>query len=261
MANGPMIGVILSGKKPSTLSSDTSPAQVAGDELERAIKLLESEAAGFAESIIKDPSARAEYSRNTKAASEEIIDLVRQRKITPHEGAQVANAMRNQIMELARSKLSNFGLEVSQDMKKAGPPLSHFEEHYALKRFKRSFSALSQAEKEAVWIDIVHAAGRSNNVVNMRVKWYGIAGRTLLVASLAFAVYNVATAEDKPRQAAKEGTVIAGGVAGGAAASAAVIVLASNPGGWVVGAVIFVGAAIGGVGTSELFDYFWPEKK
>lgn len=261
MANGPAVGVILSGKSTSTPSSDTSPAQVTGDEFEKAIKLLESEAAGFAESIIKDPSARADYTRKTKAASEEIIELVRQKKITPHEGAQVANSMRNQILELARSKLSDFGLEVSQDMKKTGPPLPHFEEHYAGKRFNRSFSTLSQAEKDAVWVDIIHAAGRSNSAVNMKVKWYGIAGRTLLVASLAFSVYNVATAEDKPRQATKEGSVLVGGLGGGAAAGAAAIALLSNPGGWMVGGLIFVGAAIGGVGSSELFDYFWPEKK
>lgn len=68
------------------------------------------------------------------------------------------------------------------------------------------------------------------------------------------------TAEDKPRQAAKEGTVLAAGAAGGAAGGVAVVALASNPAGWVVGAVIFVGAAVAGVGSSEVFDYFWPER-
>jgi hypothetical protein len=261
MANSSMVGIILSGSRPSTLAADTAPAQVSGDEFEKAIRLLESEAAGFSESIIKDPSARADYIRKTKAASTEIIDLVKQRKITPHEGARVANAMRNQILELARSKLSDFGLEVSKDIKRTGPPLSFFEEIYSQKLFGRSFSSLSKAERDAVWSEIIHAAGRSNKAVNMRVKWYGVAGRTLLVVSLAFAVHNVAAAADKPRQTAKEGTTFAGGAVGGTAAGMAIAALASNPGGWVVGVVIFVGAAIGGVGSSELFDYFWPETR
>ncbi len=80
------------------------------------------------------------------------------------------------------------------------------------------------------------------------------------MATLAFAVYNVATAEDKPRQAAKEGTTVAGGFAGGAVATVGVVAMASNPAGWVVGVMMFVGAAVGATGASSTFDYFWPER-
>lgn len=260
MANSPAISVITSGQATSTPRDDTTPVKATGNEFETSIRLLQAEAAGFAESIIKDPAARAEYARKTKAASDELIDLVKQRKITPHEGARTANAMRNQIMELTRAKLTDFGLAVSREMKHSGPALATIEEKYSMKRYGRGFERLTQAERQAVWMEIVHAAGRSNPKVNISTRWYGIAGRTLLVASLAFSVYNVTTAEDKPRQAAKEGTVLAAGAAGGAVAGATVVALASNPAGWVVGAVIFVGAAVAGVGSSEVFDYFWPER-
>lgn len=93
--------------------------------------------------------------------------------------------------------------------------------------------------------------------MNMRVKLYGAVGRVFL-STLAFAVYNVATAEDKPRQAAKEGATVAGGVAGGALATVGVAAVVSNPAGWVVGVMMFVGAAVGVAGTSSAFDYFWP---
>lgn len=72
-------------------------------------------------------------------------------------------------------------------------------------------------------------------------------------------VYEVATAEDKSRQAATEGTIFAAGAAGGVAAGAVTVALASNPAGWVVGAVMFFGTALAGVGLTEAFDYFWPE--
>ena len=108
-----------------------APQKANGQELERELRLLQAEAAAFAESIIKDPKARLEYMRRTSAASDELIQLVQQRKITPHEAAQTAHAMRNQIMALARSKLSDFGLAVSRDMKPNGPPLGYFEERYA----------------------------------------------------------------------------------------------------------------------------------
>ena len=85
MANSPTISVITSGLATSTPRHDTTPVGATGNEFETSIRLLQAEAAGFAESIIKDPAARAEYARKTKAASDELIDLVKQRKITPHE--------------------------------------------------------------------------------------------------------------------------------------------------------------------------------
>ena len=127
--------------------------------------------------------------------------------------------------------------------------------------FGRPFESLTSVQKEKVWVQIVDSAGKSNHGVNMRVKLYGAAGRTFLVATLAFAVYNVATAEDKPRQAAKEGATVAGGVAGGALATVGVVAMVSNPAGWVVGAMMFVGAAVGATGASSTFDYFWPERE
>ena len=87
-----------------------------------------------------------------------------------------------------------------------------------------------------------------------------MAGRALLIVTLAVAVYNVIEAEDKERQALKEGATLGGGVAGGIAGGAAVFAIASNPAGWVVGLATLVGAALTGVGASEVFDYFWPEK-
>lgn len=260
MANSSAIRPFGSGAAASTPRSDTNAVPATGNELETALHLLESESAAFAKSVIVDPAARAEYTRHTKAAVSELLDMVKQRKITPHEAAQTANAMRNQIMSLARSKLTDFGLALSREMKADGPVLPTLQESYAAKRFGRGFSSLGQAERELVWVDIVHAAGRSNRTVNMRVKWYGMAGRSLLVASLASAVYNVATAEDRGRQAAKESSSFATGAAGGAIATATVVALASNPAGWVIGIAMFVGAAVGATGSSELFDYFWPER-
>lgn len=260
MANSSTIRVFSSGGAASTPTADTKAVQAHGNELETALHLLESESAAFAKSVIIEPAARMEYTNKTKAAVAELIELVRQRKITAHEGACSANAIRNQIMMLARSRLSDFGLALSKDMKADGYPLSLLEEKYSSKRFGRTFSSLTQAERDLVWTDIVHAAGRSNPVVNLRVKWYGMAGRTFLVTSLAYAVYNVTTAADHERQAAKESVGIASGAIGGAIGSGVVIALVSNPAGWAVGAAMFVGAAVAGVGSSELFDYFWPER-
>lgn len=259
MANGPALRVITTQKSQSTVKSDTTPAQAQGNELAMALQGMETASAAFAESIIKDPPARADYARKTAAARAELIQLVKEGKITPHEAARTANAIRNQIMELTRARITDFGLALSKDMKASGLPLDYMQSHKANELFGRPFESLTSVQKEKVWVQIVDSAGKSNHGVNMRVKLYGAAGRVFLVATLAFAVYNVATAEDKPRQAAKEGATVAGGVAGGALATVGVVAMASNPAGWVVGVMMFVGAAVGATGASSSFDYFWPE--
>ena len=42
-------------------------------------------------------------------------------------------------------------------------------------------------------------------------------------------------------------------------ATVGVVAMVSNPAGWVVGVMMFVGAAVGATGASSSFDYFWPE--
>jgi hypothetical protein len=244
----------------STRFDDTKPAKATGNELDLAITALQAEAASFGGRFIADAKVRADYVQKTKAAAQELIDLVKAQKITPHEGAQTANAMRNQIMELARARTSDFGTALARDMKPNGLGLVPLEEKYAQQLFRRSFAALTQAEKESVWTQIIHKAGQSNPKVNMRMRLFGVAGRALLVFTLAVAVYNVAQAEDKPRQATKEGVTIGTGIAGGVAGGAAVAFIVSNPAGWVVGLGVLVGTAVGAIGSSSLFDYFWPEK-
>jgi len=70
MANGPALRVITTQKSQSTVKSDTRPAQAQGNELAMALQGMEAASAAFAESIIKDPSARADYTRKTAAAGQ-----------------------------------------------------------------------------------------------------------------------------------------------------------------------------------------------
>ncbi|NMM38438.1 MAG: hypothetical protein HHJ09_13210 [Glaciimonas sp.] len=242
----------------STTVDDTRAAKATANEFEIAIRALEAEATNFGARFINDSKVRADYVKNTKKAVQELIDLVKARKITPHEGAQTANAMRNQIMELARAKTSDFGKALARDLKPKGLGLSTLEETYAKRLYGRTFETLTEVEKKAVWTQIIHKAGQSNPKVNMRVRFFGIAGRALLIATLAVAVYNIVEAEDKPRQTTKEGVTLGTGIAGGLAGATAVGLIVSNPVGWMVGIGIIVGSAIAAIGSSELFDYFWP---
>ncbi|PCM43754.1 hypothetical protein CPA50_15470 [Marinobacter sp. ANT_B65] len=85
----------------------------------------------------------------------------------------------------------------------------------------------------------------------------GRAGKSFIALTIALAVYNIATAEDKLLASAKESAVIGGGllgsVAGGAAAG-----LACGPGAPVcVGIGVFVGGVMFAIGAEITFDSFW----
>jgi hypothetical protein len=259
MANGSAIKVINSSSARSTVSTDTTPARATGDELSVALARMEQVSETFAQTIIKDPAARADYTAKTRAARSEIIQLVKEGKVTPHEAAKTANAIRNQIMELTRAKLTDFGLSLSKDMKQAGRPLEYMERRKALEMFGREFEALAQADKERVWLKVVESAGKSNRAVNVGVGVVGVAGKCFLVATLALAVYHVYTSDDVARESTKEGLTIAAGAGGSALGAMGVVAVVSNPAGWLVGVVMFVGAAVGAASTSATFDYFWPE--
>lgn len=229
-------------------------------EFQSALARLEHACDGFLKSAIQDAGVRADYMQKTRDAAEHLMRQVESGALTPHEGAQAAHALRNEILRLSRADLTTFGLAISRGIKPDGRPLGYFEEKYAQQDHGRSFEQLQQSEQEAIWRKIIDKAGNPNGKVTRIARLYGHAGRVLLVMSLAIAVYSVANAEDKTRESAKQTADIGTSIAGGVAAGAAVGLLVSNPAGWVVGVAIFVGAAAAGYSTETLFDYYWPER-
>ena len=261
MANSSATRMVHIATVRSTPKEDKEPAVVYVNEFETQIKLFESQMAAACREAIKSEDVRAEYMRRIKAASDELIEMVRSRKITPHEGAISAYNLRNKILLTLRGDLTSFGLAYSRNIKPdSGRPFEYYLNKNSQELFNKPYQSLTTEQKERVLIKLVEKAGKSNSDVSVKAKFFGMAGRALLIVTLAVAVYNVIEAEDKERQALKEGATLGGGIAGGIAGGAAVFAIASNPAGWVVGLATLVGAALTGVGTSEVFDYFWPEK-
>jgi hypothetical protein len=229
-------------------------------ELQTTIVRLETGANGFIMSATNDPAVRADYMRKVRAAADHLMSQVESGQLTPHEGAQAANALRNEILRLSRADLTTFGLAFSRDMKPDGKPLKFYAEKNSHELFGRPFETLQQSERDAVWRRLIDHAGNANGKANRYAKYYGRAGRVLLVASLAIAVYKVLDSDDKTRETAKQAAGIGASIAGGAMTGAAIGFVVSNPAGWVVGVAVFIGAAAAGYGVDELFDYYWPEK-
>lgn len=226
-------------------------------DLETSLASLKSQAVNFGERFIKDSAVRASYMRQTEFVAKTLLEEVQLGRLSPFEAAEEANKIRNAIMEAERVNSSDIGRAEAQALKSTGKSLKELESHYAQKLFKSTFERLTQANKNKVWREIVEASGRPRPVLNVKAMRLAKAGRGLIFFSVAFSVYNVATAENMERQVVKEGATagvgLLGGMAGGAVAG-----LACGPGAPVCVAVgVFVGGAAAALGTDFAFDRLW----
>jgi len=225
--------------------------------LQNALLALESEFVNFGIRFIQDKGVRAEYMAKAKAASDEILESVMKGEATPGEGAAAANTMRNGLLDAGRLKSSDIGRAVAEAEKASGLTMDDLTAKYAGKLFKKAFEDLGPEEQDTVFIEIIRAAGRPNPKWNRIAMQLGEAGKGLIIISLAFAVYDVASSDRPGREAVKQGASLGigfvGSLAGGAVAG-----LACGPGAPIcVGVGAFVGGLIFVVGTDFAFDDIW----
>lgn len=226
--------------------------------MEEAIRSMQTEAVNFAYRFINDAKVRQNYLTSVQRFSQEMLDGVRGGRLSPREAAEQANAMRNHILEMSRLRSSDIGRATAEGLKAQGLTMEKLLETYAQKLYKRSFSALAEGEKDAVYLAIVEASGRARPSVNLRAARLGRLGKGLFVLSAAIAVYNIATAEDKVDATVREGVGIGGGVLGGMGGGA-LAGLACGPGAPVCVTIgVFVGGIAGALGADLFYD--WAKK-
>ncbi|WLQ14785.1 hypothetical protein O5O45_02390 [Hahella aquimaris] len=215
-----------------------------------AIRQFEIQAVNFGQRFIQDSNVRRMYMEKTKAYAESLKDLVNSRQMSPSEAAQAANQMRNEIMEWARTKSSDIGRAKARALKAKGLDLDVLCDKYAKRLFSKSFSQLSKADQDHVFLQIVESSGRANPKVSAKAIRLGKAGRALWLLSAGIAIYNIASAEDKTRATGREAANLGGGFAGGAAGGA-VAGLWAGPVGVAIGAV--VGGVLGSIVADEAY--------
>ncbi len=223
---------------------------VSDHETEAAIRQMEVQAVNFGYRFTNDVYVRQEYMRKTRESAENLRAAYKNGDISSRDAARVANQMRNEIMEFARSNSSDLGRAKAKALKAKGLDLDKLVERYSERRFSRPFNTLTESEQGKVYLDIVDSSGRSNPTVNVRVRRLGMAAKSLWVLTAVLATYNIATAENKTKQAGREVTNIGGGVGGGAAGGA-VAGIWFGPVGVVIGVV--VGGALGAVMADQVY--------
>lgn len=226
-------------------------------DLETALAQLKVETTSFAYRFIADGKARNSYIARTVAASEHYRQQVSAGLLSAESAAREVNHVRNEIMVAVRRVTSDIGEAYAQRLKGQGKTLAELEQRYAQRLFGQPFDALPKSRRDRVWLEIVEAAGRPQDGATRTAKMLGRIGQRLVFLTTAFAVYNVATAEDKPRQAVKEIGTSSAGILGAAAGGAAAGLLCGPGAPLCVAAGVFVGGAAAALGFEFAFDARW----
>jgi hypothetical protein len=222
---------------------------------ERAVCTLEAELSNAAAHLTLDGATRRAYQLKVQAMAEELRRRARDGHLAWAEAAREAQETRNLIMQLLRARSTPIGRAVAERLKRQGPTLDALIATYTAELYGKAarFSGLSGAQRDRVYGEIVASAGRGNPKITGIVRRLSIAGRGLLVVSLATSVYAIATARDKAKAAVREAlntaAGIGGGIAGGAAAG-----LACGPGAPIC---VTVGAFVGGAAAAFGVSYLW----
>jgi hypothetical protein len=219
-----------------------------------AVRAMEADVANIAVHLSIDGEARLAYSMQIRAMADEIRARASSGKITWAQAAEEANGVRNSVMEIVRARSTPVGRAMAEALKREGRTLNELIARKTLQLHGPNavFERLTVAQQNAVYAEIVKAAGKSNPQVTSSMRMASRAGRTLIVISIAVSVYNVAQADDKVAAAGREvavtGAGIAGGMAGGALAG-----LACGPGAPVC---VTIGAFVGGALAAFGVDFF-----
>src|SRR5579875_1274300 len=166
------------------LDGQSGPAEPRDKFLKEALDLFYREVANFAMRFIPDAAVREEYVSKAMEAAGEILQEVSDGTITAAEGAQKAHAMRNALLDAARLKSSDIAAAVAEAEKQTGLTFEQLLAKYANKLFNKEFAALEAAEQDAVFLEIVKAAGRPNPKFTGLARNLGKVGKGLIIISV-----------------------------------------------------------------------------
>jgi len=178
-----------------------------------------------ASQLAADSPIRAAYVQEAREYSVNIVKAFERGEITAGEAAHLASSFRNAAMKDARTGLSPAGAALSKFLKEEGVSLPALFERYARRAYGRGFKDLATAERSAVCVKIAQRAGVTNPSVNTASRLAPKVGKVMMAVTIAIALYQVASAEDKVAEGVKQGAGLVGFLAGakvGAVVGAAV---------------------------------------
>jgi hypothetical protein len=146
---------------------------------ENAIKSLEATTASVGMHLEIDSTARRIYAREIKAMSDNLRRDVARGKLTWAQAAEQAQATRNTVMQLTRSRTTPVARAFAEHKKAEGRGLNALVAEKTAKLFGKNalFTKLTQSKQNRVFAEIVASAGRSQLV---RVNYLGRSASIIL---------------------------------------------------------------------------------
>ncbi|MCP1676413.1 hypothetical protein J2T57_003574 [Natronocella acetinitrilica] len=222
---------------------------------DNAIRALEAQIANAGAHLALDSSTRAAYSRKVAELADELRGQAASGQITWRQAAEQATEARNLTMESMRWRSTPVGQAMAESLKSQGRTFNELIARKTQQLYGNNadFNRLTEAQRSAVYGEVVKSAGKSNPRIDAQMRNLSHAGRGLVGFSLALSAYTVMTAEDKGEAVRREAAITGGGVLGGLAGGAAAG-LACGPGAPVcVGIGAFAGGAAAAFGVAS----FW----
>jgi hypothetical protein len=227
--------------------------------VDAAISDYEAIATKFAASAIKDGRTRENYMNHIKRVSREVRDEVNAGKISVKEGAEFCNQLRDKLFIEYRKYTSAIGVARAEEIKLDSKGVDYYLNKYSKSQFGKAFADLNEAEKNKIYYAVLESSGRSNAAVSAEAARLRVLGKVGVLMTAALATYQVVRADRKIKEAARQGSIIAGGMLGGGIAGLGASVVCGPAAPVCVIALVALGSSLGGMAGDALNDAYQQE--
>lgn len=229
--------------------------------LKKSIEALEAAAARFATDAINDGNVRISYQNNIHRMGQAVLDEVSAGNITAKDGMSFSIQMRNKIMLEHRAVTSRQGVALAEKHKPKGVSERELLDKYAKDMYGKDFEKLTRSKKTSIYYKIINSSARTNDGFDGVAKKLKVMGKVGWVVTATLATYSIAEAENKKKEAVRQGAIISGGVLGGAAAGLAVSTICGPGAPFCAIAVVLAGSIAGGALSETVVDSLDEELK
>lgn len=174
--------------------------------------------------------------------------------------AEHAADARNFVLEQTRAKLSKTARAFSQWLKEEGLTFNNLVIRYTEKLRiagtipNQPFAQLAMEDQNRVYIEIINASGRSNNLINKISKAMGILGEAMILLTLGTIVWDIVESSNPTLTAVKNAFALGAGFVGAEIGAGIGVIIGEvgGPPGIFIGGVL--GAIIGGFAAGKAAD-------
>lgn len=180
-------------------------------------------------------------------------------RVSVKEAAEHCYEMRNKIMAITRTHTSKQGLAVAEANKRTAKSQIELLNRNSEMLFNKNYLELDEWQKQKVYYALIESSARPRASVNVANKVLRVTGKVLIVVTAVYAVYEIANAENKRKEAVRQGAMISGGIAATALAGLTVSTVCGPAFPACTIGFLLAAGGIGGWATSELLDTFDEE--